>query len=238
MDKDSLEVLLGRGLSVEEIARRFGRHPSTVSYWMDRHGLMANNAEKYAPRGALDRERLEGLIEARMSIAQIADAVDRSKATVRYWLRRYGLRTRPSERVRLQREARHAELATVTLTCRHHGESEHALCADGGYRCKRCRSESVARRRRKMKQLMVADAGGCCCICGYNRYIGALEFHRVNPDDKRLTLSRNGVTLALETLRAEASKCVLVCSNCHAELEGGVAALPSRVVAPSLPRDN
>jgi hypothetical protein len=27
-------------------------------------------------------------------------------------------------------------------------------------------------------------------------------------------------------LRAEASKCVLLCSNCHAEVEAGIAAVP------------
>ncbi len=29
----------------------------------------------------------------------------------------------------------------------------------------------------------------------------------------------------VERLRAEAGKCVLLCSNCHAEVEGGVASL-------------
>ena len=68
----------------------------------------------------------------------------------------------------------------------------------------------------------MSEAGGRCCICGYDKYIGALEFHHLDRAEKRLTLSRNGATLALETLRAEARKCVLVCSNCHAELEAGV----------------
>jgi hypothetical protein len=41
-----------------------------------------------------------------------------------------------------------------------------------------------------------------------------------------LGLSYKGNALALATLRAEAEKCVLLCSNCHAEVEGGVTALP------------
>jgi transposase len=226
-----LEVLLGQRLSIEEIGRRFGKHPSTVSYWINKHGLAAVNREKHAARGGIDRVRLEELVDAGMSVAQIALALDRSKATVRHWLRRYDFRTRASERIDVERRAKDAGLATITLNCRRHGDAEHALSGDGTYRCKRCRSEPVARRRRKMKALIVAEAGGRCCICGYDRYIGALEFHHVNPDDKRLTLSQNGVTLSLDTLRAEAKKCVLVCSNCHAEIEAGDTRLPDTVVA-------
>lgn len=230
MDKDSLQELLGRGLSVEEIARRFGRHPSTVSYWMKKYGLVAVGKDKHSAKGGIARECLEALVADRKSIAEIAAELDLSKPTVRYWLRRYDMRTIPSGRTAASQLAKNEGLAAVTLVCRHHGEVEHALCADGSYRCKRCRSESVARRRRRMKEVIVAEAGGRCCICGYDKYIGALEFHHLDRAEKRLTLSRNGVTLALETLRAEARKCVLVCSNCHAELEAGVVALTDKVV--------
>jgi hypothetical protein len=51
MDENSLKVLLARGLSVEQIGRRFQRDPSTVAYWMRKYGLVAPNREKYAPKG-------------------------------------------------------------------------------------------------------------------------------------------------------------------------------------------
>jgi hypothetical protein len=34
------------------------------------------------------------------------------------------------------------------------------------------------------------------------------------------------VTRALDAARAEARKCVLLCSNCHAEVEAGAVQLP------------
>jgi hypothetical protein len=58
---------------------------------------------------------------------------------------------------------------------------------------------------------------------------GALEFHQVDPDGKGMALSGAGVTLGLDVLLAESRKYVLLCSNCHAEVEGGVALLPARV---------
>ena len=87
MDRASLEQLLGQGLSLAEIGRRFELHESTVGYWVQQHGLQAVNREKYAARGGLAREDLEPLIEAWcMSIAQIAEALGCSKGTVRHWL--------------------------------------------------------------------------------------------------------------------------------------------------------
>jgi IS30 family transposase len=80
MDKASLEVLLARGLSLEEIGRRFDRHPSTVAYWMRKHGLVAAKADKRAGRGGLALERLRPLVETGMTIAEIAAEVERSKA--------------------------------------------------------------------------------------------------------------------------------------------------------------
>ncbi len=64
-----------------------------------------------------------------------------------------------------------------------------------------------------------------CAVCGCCRCISALEFHHVAPADKRFALSQEGVTRSLAEARAEASKCVLLCANCHAEVEAGILAL-------------
>lgn len=61
------------------------------------------------------------------------------------------------------------------------------------------------------------------------RQVGALEFHHVDPSQKRQPVS-NGRTIALDALRIEAQKCLLLCSNCHAEVEGGVAQVPLQFV--------
>ena len=66
MDKESLRRLLGQGLSVERIPKRFGKDPSTVSYQMRKHGLEAPNREKHAAKGGIGRERLEALADAGM----------------------------------------------------------------------------------------------------------------------------------------------------------------------------
>jgi transposase len=229
MDKNSLELLLGQGLSLEEIARRFGKNPSTVAYWVDKHGLEAVNREKHATRGGIEREALAALVEAGMTIAEIAAALERSKTTVRYWLGHYGLKTHNATGRRpaaVAHEAKDAGLLTVTMECRRHGETEFRLEGRGYYRCKRCRSEAVSRRRQRVKAILVAEAGGRCVICGYDRHVAALSFHHLEPDQKLMNVSARGVALAIDTLRAEARKCVLLCANCHAELDNGGTTLP------------
>jgi len=232
MDRSSLEQLLGQGLSLAEIGRRFDLHESTVGYWVREHGLQAVNHDKHAAQGGLAREELEPLVEAGMSIAQVAEAVGRSKATVRHWLIRYGLKTgggrgrRPAAQAKAAKEA---GLATVTMCCVHHGDTEFFLSGRGYYRCKQCRSAAVARRRRKVKAILVEEAGGRCCICGYRRSMRALHFHHLEPSRKRHEINAKGVAIALEKLRGEAQKCVLLCSNCHAEVEDGMAVIPANM---------
>jgi len=72
---------------------------------------------------------------------------------------------------------------------------------------------------------VVAEAGGACCICGCASNMRVLHFHHLERTDKRLEISAKGVALSLETLRAEARECVLLCSNCHAEVEDGTASI-------------
>ena len=81
--------------------------------------------------------------------------------------------------------------------------------------------------RRRIKAILVAEAGGACVICGYDRYLGALQFHHLDPATKRFHLGLKGLTRAIDNVREEAKKCVLLCANCHAEVEGGVTTVPS-----------
>jgi transposase len=234
MDRASLEQLLGQGLSLAEIGRRFGQHEATVSYWVKKYGLEAASHGKHVSRGGIARDDLEVLVQSGKSIAEIAEAVDRSKATVRHWLIRYGLKThngrgrRPSEQAEA---AKKAGLANVTMRCARHGETEFWLTGRGYYRCKRCRSDAVAQRRRKVKTTLVEEAGGSCCICGYGRSMRALHFHHVDPSQKRHEINAKGVAIALDKLRVEAQKCVLLCSNCHAEVEDGMSSIPADALA-------
>jgi transposase-like protein len=226
MDKQSLELLLDQGLSIERIAKRFGKDPSTISYWMKKHGLVSPYRERHAAKGGIEREELRALVDSGASVSTISKALQLSNTTVRHWLRKYGLETQASSDRRIGKAARAAGHLTVRRVCRHHGLTNFWLEGRGAFRCLMCRSEAVVRRRRKLKEILVDEAGGACAICGYDAWIGALQFHHRDPSQKLFEVSGRGVTRSLERARDEARKCVLLCSNCHAEVEAGRKSIP------------
>lgn len=90
----------------------------------------------------------------------------------------------------------------------------------------------MSRRRRRVKETLVQEAGGCCRICGYDRNMRALHFHHLVPSEKRHEINAKGVAIALDKLRVEVRKCVLLCSNCHAEVEDGTTVVPAEALKP------
>ena len=218
--------MLEEGLSLEAIGARAGKHPSTVGYWVAKHGLRAVNADRHRSRGTIPRATLEALVERGLTIREIAAELDRSYATIRHWLMRYGLRSRAGAR-RDARGPAPAARERFIAVCRHHGEAVFIVRADGATACVRCRSEAVSTRRREIKARLVAEAGGACVLCGYAGTLSALHFHHLDPATKRFHLGLNGVTRSLDRARVEAAKCVLLCARCHAEVEAGDAVVPA-----------
>jgi hypothetical protein len=182
----------------------------------------SNPVPSFAPKGPPDRDLLEALAARGATLLEIAGTLDRSIATIRYWLRKWDI-ARP--------DCRRSDIdpATAPLladrACPKHGLVSFRLDPRGTYRCKLCRKEHVADRRRRVKQILVDEAGGCCRLCGYRRCIGALQFHHLDPAEKRFGLASEGITRGIQTAREEARKCVLLCANCHAEIEAGIERL-------------
>lgn len=226
MDRERLKRYLEQGMSLPQIGVLENRDPSTVGYWVKKHGLVANGKAKYAPRGGVDRDTMQALIDRALTIRDIADELGLSQSTVNYWLRRHHLKTqRAHGRRKLALAALQAGQTRFVAECRKHGSTDFLVFKNGRSRCARCNTESVHRRRRAVKERLIADAGGCCSICGYDAYQGALQFHHLEPSAKEFGLSDGGVTRALNRARAEAGKCVLLCGNCHAEVEAGLIQL-------------
>jgi len=184
----------------------------------------------------MQRNELERALAIGEPIGEIAQRQGVRPAEVRRLIAAYG---RPSVR-EMRRQLIAAAITdgsrTVTRRCKHHGETEFAIAgSQQSLKCKRCRSDAVARRRRKVKQMLVDAAGGRCVLCGFNTYLASLEFHHINPAEKSFGVAQRGITRAYEEVRREAEKCVLVCSNCHAAIEVGELTLPLELNAAIAP---
>jgi transposase-like protein len=227
MEKQLLEECLAKRMSLEAIGERVGRHPSTVSYWLKKHGLVANGRLQHAPKGEVDRDRLLALVEQGSSIRDIAKELGAGYSTIRYWLDKLGLETDRSARQRESEMAAHAGCKKAYLKCPKHGHTTFFRRREGGYRCARCNTTAVSERRRNVKRQLVAEAGGRCRICGFSGHPAALHFHHLDPATKEFHLGHQGQSRAIDRMRAEAEKCILLCANCHALVEAGVQKAPT-----------
>jgi hypothetical protein len=73
-------------------------------------------------------------------------------------------------------------------------------------------------RGRIRKLELVLKLGGHCMVCGYARNLAALEFHHREPGSKIFQLdTRSLANRNWREIELEAEKCLLLCSNCHAE---------------------
>lgn len=86
-------------------------------------------------------------------------------------------------------------------------------------------SENVCKFVKNRKTNLISLFGNKCCLCGFDEFQEALEFHHVDPSKKELSLSSN-VMVALDKQIEEARKCILVCANCHRGIHAGYYDVP------------
>ena len=79
---------------------------------------------------------------------------------------------------------------------------------------------------------MVEYKGGNCVRCGYDKYMGALEFHHLDPTKKDYTLAHLKVTNFHDKIKNELDKCILVCANCHREIHNELLVAPEGIEPP------
>jgi transposase-like protein len=179
------------------------------------------------PPSGLTREQLESLVDEGLTIEMIAQHFGVADSTAKKWLKRHGLKTQAAKRLSALAVVRQTGQREIELECGRHGLTRFVVVGSmPRLRCAKCRSEAVARRRRRVKEILIVEAGGKCLLCGYARHSGTLQFHHLDPAAKSFGLGERGLTRSIEKSRAEAAKCVLLCANCHAEVEAGLVELP------------
>ena len=223
MDRDWLAAELRQGRSIEAIAREVGRDPSTVAYWANKHGLVSTHAARHKRRGGVERSELQAMLVAGLTVRAMAASLGLSYTTVRYWLGRHGLRTprgrrlaetAPARRddstrrgdVRRARRRRPHPSAGATASAAPNAAGMPSPRAAGGVKQV---LGGGGRRRLLPLRLRALASVRCTSITSTRR--------------RRRSPSRaSGVTRSLTAARAEATKCVLLCANCHAEVEAGI----------------
>lgn len=85
--------------------------------------------------------------------------------------------------------------------------------------CKKCRSGRVSKDRRIIKQELVNILGGKCSKCKYDKSVWSLQFHHLDSSSKEYEIGDLIKNRDRKRLKEEIKKCILVCANCHGEIE-------------------
>ena len=94
-------------------------------------------------------------------------------------------------------------------------EGEEHFYKTAKYQCKACWNKRTYKSAvDKIAAYMESRGGAKCMSCGYDKYIGALEFHHRDPSEKDPKWSKGW---NLTRLAQELDKCDILCANCHRE---------------------
>ena len=167
----------------------------------------------------MDKEKLQELVDKKLSAVKIGKELECSKSTVVYWLKKFGISiSRPGLS---EMKFKHCKRCSKDKSLNEFYPRRNK--PGGSVYCKVCTNQQTTERQSKFKSLCVEYKGGSCIVCGYNKYFGALDFHHVNPKEKEFRISAYKLNSISEEIKKELDKCILVCSNCHREIHGGVA---------------
>jgi hypothetical protein len=86
-------------------------------------------------------------------------------------------------------------------------------------------------RRKKVKEQAIKYKNSKCALCGYDRCIYSLEFHHIDSDLKKFTIAHAAYQRKWSEVLDELDKCVLLCANCHREVEYGYREIPEDIIA-------
>ena len=85
-------------------------------------------------------------------------------------------------------------------------------------RCKKCYDGYISKKWIDRKLKVIELMGNKCSRCGYCRNHSALEFHHLDPSIKEFDWSKMRL-MSWNKILKEIDKCILVCANCHREIE-------------------
>jgi hypothetical protein len=189
----------------------------------------------------MDKSTLETYISQGLSLGQISKITNKSRTSIRHWLKKFDLKTK-NKSFKEQPRTKNIILfngikSKCCPKCKEvkNLQNEFYTSKNGDVHgwCKSCNNKITYEKQLARKVECVKYKGGKCIVCNYDKYIGALDFHHVNPEEKEFNIAQLR-SYSLEFLIKELDKCVLLCKNCHAEVHHGLVDLKEQIKIGSL----
>lgn len=168
----------------------------------------------------MNKEKLIEHIESGKSTYDIAKAMNCGQTSVRYWLKKYGLKTKLATIIdtdgRICKKCGNNLKGRQTIFC-----SKKCKASEWDSNTKNTSSGWRGTQQRGVlnKTKHVIENNGCKC-CKYKKNIAALTFHHRNPNEKSYEVSMRFMgSRDIKKVEEEIQKCDLLCVNCHMETE-------------------
>jgi hypothetical protein len=173
----------------------------------------------------MDYSTLKSFVDSKMSIREISKITNKGSTTIRYWLKKYDLKT--ENKSFKEGYVLNPILKVDGRPVQNCSKCSILLTEETGYwrsskkiwqaNCKKCHNKYSVERWQNNKKRAVEYKGGKCERCGYDKCVDALEFHHINPTQKDKNFGNIKIR-KWETQKNELDKCICVCANCHREI--------------------
>ena len=141
----------------------------------------------------------------------ISKKTGKSLTSIRYWFKKYGLLPKKNPNINsIITKKKICPKCNTEKDIRNFYKRKGILF--GSVYCRECTNSSTVERMNLFKSKCVDYKGGCCQNCGYNR----------DPTSKDFTIAHMRSYSFDDIVKFELDKCVLLCSNCHREVENGI----------------
>lgn len=152
------------------------------------------------------------------SIQDLSTIYNKSKTSIRHWLKKYGLTTTGKAGNKPISIINGCKLCAKCNTSqplsafyyRSDRNTPHSYCST-------CMKDDVTDRSHFSKKFYVDALGNNCSRCSQSYGYKIYDFHHTEPEHKDFSLRDHKLATHTKIVQ-ELSKCILVCANCHGEI--------------------
>lgn len=168
----------------------------------------------------MEKNILIKLVEENLSQREIADKLNCSQTTVKYWLKKFELKTKFNLYNKGATPAIKKDYKICPMCKKEKNLDEfyvrYGRRGSGGY-CKKCSNQYHSKRVKRVKLKMIEYKGGKCEGCGLkleDTHYAVFHFHHLDPSKKDPNFTKIKFQ-KWDYIKKEIDKCALLCSNCH-----------------------
>lgn len=166
----------------------------------------------------MNQEKLTQQVNDGKSIQDLATIYNKSKTSIRHWLKKYELITTGkagNKSIVITDDCKTCVKCNTlkplsNFYYRSDRNTPHSYCSS-------CMKEDVTERSHLSKKFYVDALGNKCSRCNQSYDYKSYDFHHIEPEHKDFTLRDHKLATHTKIIQ-ELSKCVLVCTNCHGEI--------------------